>query len=123
MASGRTSPTGTQPYTSVGTPVASIPVTISYRIIELFSAGLYRSPHKAVEELVSNSYDALATEVDLVLPPNLSDADASIWVVDNGESMDLQGLTELWQIARSPKLTARDDPDAQRPPIGTCQAW
>ena len=35
-----------------------IDVRISYRIIELFSEGLYSSPNKAVEELVSNSWDA-----------------------------------------------------------------
>ena len=38
-----------------------IEVRISYRIIQLFSEGLYSSPNKAVEELVSNSFDAGAS--------------------------------------------------------------
>ena len=45
---------------TIGNTIDQIPVTISYRIIELFSAGLYSSPNKAFEELVSNSYDAMA---------------------------------------------------------------
>ncbi len=40
---------------SRGTGGTAIPVPISYEIIRLFSEGLYQSPHKAVEELVSNS--------------------------------------------------------------------
>src|SRR5436309_16133975 len=100
---------------STGKRVSQVPVTISYRIIELFSAGLYSSPNKAVEELVSNSYDAMATRVDLFMPADIDQADAAIWVVDNGESMDLDGLRNLWQIATSNK---RDDESRVRPPIG-----
>ena len=51
-----------------GEVIDKIPVEISYRIIELFSAGLYSSPNKAFEELVSNSYDAGATEVGVYIP-------------------------------------------------------
>ncbi|MEU4665643.1 ATP-binding protein [Micromonospora chalcea] len=101
---------------SAGALAGKIPVEITYRIIELFSAGLYSSPNKAVEELVSNSFDALATRVDVILPANASVPGASLWVVDDGESMDLDGLRDLWQIARSPKAdrTARGG----RLPIG-----
>jgi hypothetical protein len=104
-----------EPYATVGRRVTEIPVRISYRIIELFSAGLYSSPNKAIEELVSNSYDALASHVDLLLPANLRESSAAIWVVDNGSGMDVGGLFELWQIARSAK---RDGPSLQRAPIG-----
>ena len=40
-----------------------IEVRISYEIIKLFSEGLYQSPHKALEELVTNSFDADAENV------------------------------------------------------------
>ncbi|MDP9202586.1 MAG: ATP-binding protein [Gemmatimonadota bacterium] len=106
---------GSQPYTAVGKVVGEIPVEISYRIIELFSAGLYSSPNKAVEELVSNAYDALASTVDLLITANLDDPSAAIWVVDDGQSMDMDGLLQLWRIARSSK---RDHEDPSRPPIG-----
>lgn len=109
---------GVQPYTSLGAEVAQIQVSISYRIIELFSAGLYKSPNKAIEELVSNSWDAMAQNVWLHVSSNLSSAEASIWVVDDGTSMDLDGLVQLWQIAQSPKLGTRNDADAERAQIG-----
>jgi len=108
---------GGQPYVDVGKTVDQIPVSISYRIIELFSRGLYKSPNKAIEELVSNSYDARAGSVWVFVAPNPDSPTASIWVVDDGESMDLAGLFDLWQIARSPKEASRDLP-SDRPPIG-----
>jgi hypothetical protein len=104
-----------QPFERAGETVRQIPVQISYRIIELFSAGLYSSPNKALEELVSNSYDALANRVDLLLPGDIEGSGATIWVIDDGIGMDVGGLEELWQIASSPK---RKDPNPVRPPIG-----
>jgi hypothetical protein len=86
-----------------GTAKAAIPVSISYRIIELFSAGLYSSANKAVEELVANSYDALAQCVSVIVPEHINSLDAVIWVADDGTSMDEAGLFELWQIASSRK--------------------
>ena len=103
------------PFISLGEKIDQIPVEISYRIIELFSAGLYSSPNKAIEELVSNSYDAMASTVHLLMPLNLDSPDAAIWVVDNGESMDLAGLVELWRVAKSRKRT---EESSERPPIG-----
>ena len=97
-----------------GRQAGKIDVHIGYRIIQLFSAGLYSSPNKAVEELVSNSFDAMATRADLLLDPSMS-PDSSIWVVDDGESMDLDGLIDLWRIAESSKRVA---PSSTRPPIG-----
>ena len=86
-----------------GTKVDDIPVKISYRIIELFSAGLYSSPNKAFEELVSNSYDAFATMVAVYVPLDLVKEGATMWVCDNGHSMDKQGLKDLWMIGESVK--------------------
>jgi hypothetical protein len=88
---------------NVGPKKSDIEVRISYRIIQLFSEGLYSSPNKAIEELVSNSFDAGATNVHVVLPLDLTDSDAVIAVVDNGVGMDQQGLTDHWQIGVSNK--------------------
>ena len=81
-------------------------VPLNYEIITLFSEGLYQSPHKAVEELVSNSYDAGASVVRIVLPRDEeeqgSEAD-SLFVVDDGTGMDATGFETLWKIAESPK--------------------
>lgn len=88
---------------TAGTIIDEIPVEISYRIIELFSAGLYSSPNKAFEELVCNSYDAFADQVAVYVPSDLSVEGEFIWVCDNGDSMDQEGLKQLWKIGDSNK--------------------
>jgi len=100
---------------NVGQVIDSIPVTISYRIIELFSAGLYSSPNKAFEELVSNSYDAGAPQVSVYIPLDKSLSDSILWVADNGTSMDKEGLKQFWKIGESNK---RDNESQVRLPIG-----
>jgi HSP90 family molecular chaperone len=109
--------TTTQALERAGTKELEIPVSISYRIIELFSAGLYSSPNKAIEELVSNSYDALAAHVQVIVPANMQTPDAVIWVVDDGIGMDAEGLLDLWQIASSKKRIPGNE-SSERPPIG-----
>lgn len=95
-----------------------IPVHISYEIIRLFSEGLYQSPQKAIEELVSNSYDAGASSVHTLMPRVAEDDDdlPPLWVIDNGGGMDQGGFTQLWRVADSAKAEA--DPNTGRPPIG-----
>jgi len=102
---------------TAGTQIDTISVKISYKIIELFSAGLYSSPNKAFEELVCNSYDAFADKVSVYIPSDLTVDNAYIWVCDNGESMNQQGLKDLWNIGKSLK---RVDPqrDSKRLQIG-----
>src|SRR5262245_28737287 len=100
------SPTPQPAFVSAGSSKSSIDVRISYRIIELFSQGLYRSPGKAVEELVANSFDAGATKVHVVISPDLVPKDATIAVIDNGIGMDEAGLRQHWLIGVSNK---RDD--------------
>jgi hypothetical protein len=85
---------------SGATPEEQIPVDISYEIVRHVSAQLYTSPRKAIEELVCNSYDAGASQCHLVLPQTAKEA---LRVLDNGKSMDLEGLRGLWRVAQSPK--------------------
>ena len=105
---------------SLGRAVAEIPVRINLDIIGLFSEGLYKSPHKAVEELVTNGYDADAENVHVLLPevPEHSQSPTSpLWVIDDGHGMDRDGFHQLWCVADSKKkiveFTAR-----RRKPIG-----
>lgn len=79
---------------------AEIQVDISYDIIRHVSAQLYTNPRKAIEELVCNAYDAGATECHVRLPSGTA---ASLVVLDNGKSMSLTGLRDLWKVADSPK--------------------
>ncbi|MDQ3813149.1 MAG: ATP-binding protein, partial [Armatimonadota bacterium] len=82
---------------------SAIPVRISYRIIELFSEGLYSSPNKAIEELVSNSFDAGANNVHVLLSSDRTTGDAVIVVVDDGAGMNPEELEQHWIIGKSNK--------------------
>jgi hypothetical protein len=94
-----------------GSKIGTIPVFMGYRIIDLFSGRLYSNPAKAIEELVVNSYDAFAKACQVVVPEDWSSPTGQVLVWDDGESMDLQGLRELWLIAdtlkRDPKREER----------------
>ncbi|MDP9608831.1 ATP-binding protein [Streptomyces demainii] len=93
-----------------------VPVRISLAIIERFSEGLYSSPNKTFEELVSNSYDAGAEHVWVYMPSDLAAPHASILVIDDGESMDIHGLQDLWRIGKSRKR--EEGRRGKREPIG-----
>jgi hypothetical protein len=98
-----------------GVPIA---VPISYEIIRLFSEGLYQSPHKAIEELVSNSFDAGADSVRVLVPRPPEDAGGyndSLWVIDDGVGMDHSGFELLWRVADSPKADVTEGPRKRRP--------
>lgn len=86
-----------------------IPVRVSLDIIRLFSEGLYQSPHKAIEELVTNGFDAGATRAHVMLPRPADDDDGlldSLWVIDDGTGMDGSGFEALWRVADSDKYDA-----------------
>ena len=90
-------------------------ISMGSRFLELFSENLYSSPNKAFEELVANSWDAEATAVYISIPDDLSTPDAAVWVLDNGISMDADGLETLWKITSPHK---RKIVNPKRPQIG-----
>ncbi len=98
-----TSMTNEPTFVAIGNATDRIEVRLGYRIIELFSEGLYTSPNKAVEELVANSFDAGAQKVHVLLSSNLHNQDATIAVFDDGEGMDQEGLKRHWLIGTSNK--------------------
>ena len=100
---------------SVGQVEKQFPISMGSRFLELFSENLYSSPNKAFEELVVNSWDAEATAVYISIPEALHADDAAVWVLDNGVSMDGDGLEILWQITSGHK---RNLTNPKRPQIG-----
>ena len=102
----------------IGDEIAQLQVSINYDIISLFSEGLYKSPHKAIEELVSNSYDAEAGRVHVLLPEAGDGAGPRdpLWVIDDGHGMDVDGFRQLWRVADSTKNVP--PAPGKRAPIG-----
>lgn len=90
-------------FATAGNETEKIDVRLSYRIVRLFSEGLYASPNKAIEELVANSFDAGARRVAVFLPADFHDQGATIAVLDDGEGMDAEGLKQHWLIGKSLK--------------------
>ncbi|HEU4647910.1 MAG TPA: ATP-binding protein [Gemmatimonadales bacterium] len=105
-------------FLTAGRRTSTIDVRISYKIIELFSEGLYSSPHKAIEELVSNAFDAGAEHVHVILPVDLQASDGTIVVIDDGEGMDAAGFRHHWLIGTSLKRDAKYKPPKGRKQIG-----
>jgi hypothetical protein len=103
-------------FETAGNTTDNIDVKISHKIIRLFSEGLYSSPNKAIEELVSNSFDAGAQNVHIILSSDLRDPDATIVVVDDGEGMDGESLKKHWIIGESTRR--RGTRTSRRKPIG-----
>lgn len=95
------SPEAAESINGVGEIVDEIPIEIDYAIIEHFSEHLYGSPNKAIEELVSNGFDAFASRAYVYLPGRFARDRVLVW--DDGDSMDVEDLKKLWWIARSPK--------------------
>src|SRR6266478_5937243 len=102
-------------FSETGTETEKIDVRLSYRIVQLFSEGLYASPNKAIEELVANSFDAGARRVAVFLPADFHDQGATITVLDDGVGMDVGGLKQHWLIGKS------DKQDLAKPPLGRQQ--
>src|ERR1035438_5095783 len=105
-------------FATIGRKTSDINVKISYKIIQLFSEGLYRSPTKAVEELVANAFDAGASRVDVHISPDLASADSTIVTVDDGTGMDRAGLKSHWLIGVSGKRAPGFHPPKKRKQIG-----
>jgi hypothetical protein len=87
-----------------------VAVEIDIDIIRQMSLQLYTNPRKAIEELVSNSYDAGASECYVSTPHGATD---HLVVLDNGSGMTLQGLKALWMVATSPKDRENPEGDTQ----------
>lgn len=88
-------------YFEVGVPVRDIEIHVDHAIVKHFSEHLYSSPNKAIEELVSNGFDALATRCYVYVPGEHVHDRVVVW--DNGFSMGVDQIEEMWQIAKSPK--------------------
>lgn len=103
---------------SAGAPVGEVKVALSHELVHLLSEQLYQSPTKAIEELVVNAFDAGASDCRVVIPVPNEGLQGLVAVYDDGMGMDQRGLSDLWQIGRSPKRNEEIQKRVQRKLIG-----
>ncbi|MGW3203175.1 ATP-binding protein [Streptomyces sp. NPDC001135] len=85
------------------------------RVIEHLGIDMYQSPVAAIAELVSNAWDADATDVRVTLPGNVRDENASIVIVDDGEGMTLRQCQDRYLNVGYDR---RRDRGTERTPFG-----
>jgi hypothetical protein len=89
-------------------------LTTSERVLKRVTDGIYRQPSSALRELISNAYDADATQVEIQTDPPRFD---QIIIRDNGNGLTDEALSSLiHNIGGSPKRTS-DGTDAA---MGIC---
>ena len=102
-----------------GSTSSTIQVRLTRELITLLSEQLYSSPHKAIEELVVNSFDADAPECYVSLPAAEPEtAPRSLAIIDNGVGMDAAGLSDLWRVGASTKRDEAVQKARKRTQIG-----
>ncbi len=90
-------------------------IKVASRIVDYLSSGLYESPAACLKELINNSYDADAKNVNIFVKP---DADRII-IEDDGEGMNKQEFQKHFDlIAQSHKRDESDHTPSGRPKIG-----
>ncbi len=105
-----------------GSSKGPITVVLSNELVQLLSDQLYKSPLKAIEELVVNAYDAAADACFLYVPTSTQQAEfpnkTFICIFDNGHGMNMSGLAELWRIGQSGKRNIDIEKQKHRKVIG-----
>lgn len=81
-------------------------------LIKTMSSALYKNAYVVFEELISNSYDADATEVEIEMPKG------ELIIRDNGIGMDDEGLTNYLWLGYSSKNLERKTKRLRRNTIG-----
>src|SRR6185312_2916380 len=90
-------------------------ITVSSRIVDYLSSGLYESPAACLKELINNSYDADATLVEVFVKP---DADRII-ISDNGHGINRADFQRHFtRISESHKRDEGDETSTGRKKIG-----
>jgi len=100
--------------------VKAFDMRVAAKIMQSIASGIYRSPANAVKELVSNSFDADATRVDINIDiDQVSRSVRQITVTDNGSGISTEDFEySLTHIGSSLKKLRRDSTPVGRPIIG-----
>ncbi len=90
----------------------TIPVRVDKSHLIAIGEQLYSRSIELIREFINNSYDADATEVRVSVDENR----IAVW--DNGNGMDLEGLTQYFNIGSPEKRIRKNSPRFKRELIG-----
>lgn len=90
-----------------------VPFRVHARALAALGRDLVTDDVVAIMELVKNSYDALATRVDVRIRPveDLFNDEAYIEVVDDGEGMDYETVRDAWFMIATPSKAKHPAPE------------
>ena len=81
---------------------AIIPFRMHPRVFAALGSELVTNDVVAIIELVKNSYDALATHVDVRIHKNESQKEQFIEIVDDGTGMSRSIIEDVWTVVGTP---------------------
>ena len=87
------------------------------RVLAALGRDLVTDDVVAVMELVKNSYDALATRVDVRVRPtgDSHGVEGYIEVADDGHGMDYETVRDVWCVIATPSRAERPDCEEREP--------
>ena len=107
--------------------LGTISLQVSAQIVKHISSGLYRSPGSALKELISNSFDADASKVEITYDFGYDHTGtiklSKLIIKDNGKGMDINDLKKIFTHVGgsekdSPNKELKTDKN-KRPMIGS----
>lgn len=100
--------------------IKQIDMMVAAKIIQLVASGIYRTPANAMKELISNSFDADATRVDVLIDMDKeAEKGSQIVIKDNGIGINSSDFAfSMTHIGASLKKIEGDTTRMGRPLIG-----
>lgn len=92
-----------------------LPMRVSKDVVGHLSKGLYRNFARAIKEIISNSYDASATEVKIKLDLDT----AKVIIRDNGRGMGIEEIKDKFLNIGLPTPLSEETDELGRKRIGT----
>lgn len=98
--------------------MSTLHFTVDSALLEELGEKLVETVHIALVELVKNSYDADATEVEILFTED-SFGNSEIHIIDNGKGMNFEAVQNYWmRIATTNKETKNTSAVFGRPLTG-----
>ncbi|MDR1952672.1 MAG: TIGR02391 family protein [Elusimicrobiota bacterium] len=95
------------------TTMHELELTFDPRTIEHLGLKMYSTLPPALAEIISNSYDADASKVNIILIENSNAVPQEIQVIDNGEGLSYEDINQKFLVIGRNRREAGDKPSAK----------